>query len=207
MTRGTSASFSIPSNGPAITRGHLNDVTAGLGQQMFFWGRDVLTGGNLLMSYGMVKNRSEGLQGTSCYCMPWREGLIELHGACAGWYPAQSQSDGFLFIRNDRRSYVHREPKPVIPGQYDYSRLDSSKLAPLIEASRIFIEWMVRYESWVQREIGLEYRQCCHEMFGRLSSGRTWLAPAEALQWLGRFAQKEGGVVRAKKWLAYRGRP
>jgi hypothetical protein len=103
-----------------ITRGHLNDLTTGLGQQMFFWGRDVLTRGNLLLKHGFEKRRSKGLQGTSCYSKPWEDGVIELHGACAGWYPYESGQCGFLFIRNAKRCYIHHRSKPVIPGEYDF---------------------------------------------------------------------------------------
>ena len=66
--------------------GLLRDLTAGLKQQMFFWGRDVVhPDGNLLVRQGFSKSPSAGLQGTSCYGLDWQGGRIELHGACAGW--------------------------------------------------------------------------------------------------------------------------
>lgn len=71
---------------------------------MYFWGRDVLHEGHLLLRYGFEKRPSTGLQGTSCYSKAWQKGMIELHGACAGWYPDSTGQEGFLFI--DRKSVV-----------------------------------------------------------------------------------------------------
>ena len=65
----------------------LGDLKAALLQQMFFWGRDVMAGGNLLTAHGFMKLPSLGLKGTSCYRLDYHDGVIELHGACAGWYP------------------------------------------------------------------------------------------------------------------------
>ncbi|HYF36735.1 MAG TPA: hypothetical protein VD994_15680 [Prosthecobacter sp.] len=45
----------------------LGDFTKALRQQMFFWGRDVMAQGKLLLQYGFQKFASPGLQGTSCY--------------------------------------------------------------------------------------------------------------------------------------------
>lgn len=135
----------------ASQRGLLNDFTRALGQQMFYWGRDVLTGRNLLLEAGFEKRVSMGLQGTSCYRLPWRGGFIELHGACAGWYAPLDgrEAPGFLFIRTDRRCYAHDETLAVVPGRYDYATLRSSSLAEVMEGARFFARWLTGYEQWV----------------------------------------------------------
>lgn len=183
------------------SRGHLNDLTLGLGQQMFFWGRDVVNGSNLLRRHGFEKRPSPGLQGTSCYCKAWRQGTIELHGACAGWYPQHSGDCGFLFIRSDKRCYAHHCTEAVIPGRYVYASLTSGNQASLAGAGRRFVEWLVHYEAWVLREMGADYRCQCHEMFSRLPASRPWLRPGLALQWLRGFAQGDPDLPRAREWM------
>lgn len=185
----------------SIARGHLNDLTTGLGQQMFFWGRDVLTEGNLLLHYGFEKRASSGLQGTSCYCKSWQQGVIELHGACAGWYPCQPAGQGFLFIRKDRRCYTHRETQPAIPGRYDYARLASGDLAGLSASSRVFTAWLEHYETWIHGQMGGSYRQGCFDMYDRLPGIRPWLSPAQALQWFSLFSKADPDLPRARRWL------
>lgn len=193
-------SSSLPARAARLTRGHINDLTTGLAQQMFFWGRDVLTAGNLLLQYGFQKRASTGLQGTSCYSLPWAEGLIELHGACAGWYPhSGSDKTGFLFIRHDRRCYTHEQQAPVIPGRYDYAQLESGKLDHLMPASQSFTTWLVEYEKWVQQVMPQDYRESCHTMFCRLTGSQPWLEPKQALAWLRLFACASPTLPRVKQ--------
>jgi hypothetical protein len=183
-----------------LTRGHLNDLTIGLGQQMFFWGRDVLTDGNLLLKHGFQKHRSEGLQGTSCYCKPWEDGMIELHGACAGWYPCEGGQCGFLFIRNAKRCYIHHRTTPVVPGEYDFSEFDSSNLPELTRSSRIFTAWLAEYEAWIAKQMGRAYREECHAMFCKLPTSKPWLEPEKARRWIVSFAAASPSLPRAKMW-------
>jgi hypothetical protein len=184
-----------------MTRGHVNDLTTGLGQQMFFWGRDVLQDGNLLRKHGFEKRPSPGLQGTSCYCKAWQKGVIELHGACVGWYPCRQEDHGFLFIRADKRCFTHHEICPAVPGRYDYSKLTSGELHSLDTASRIFADWLAYYESWVLSEMGMQYRQDCFEMFGKLPSSRNWLTPALAQKWFHLYARADSQLPRAREWM------
>lgn len=184
----------------SLTRGHLNDLTTGLGQQMFFWGRDVLTDGNLLVKHGFEKRRSEGLQATSCYCKPWEDGMIELHGACAGWYPCEGGQCGFLFIRNAKRCYVHHRTSPVVPGEYDFKEFDSSNLPELTRSSRIFTAWLAEYEAWIAKQMGRAYREECHAMFSKLPSSKPWLEPEKARRWIATFAAASPALPRAKAW-------
>ena len=184
-----------------ITRGHLNDLTTGLGQQMFFWGRDVLTEGNLLLKHGFEKHRSEGLQGTSCYCKPWQDGMIELHGACAGWYPCEGGKCGFLFIRNAKRCYVHHRTTPVVPGEYDFKEFDSRNLPELTRSSRIFTAWLAEYESWIAKQMGRAYREECHAMFCKLPTSKPWLPPESARRWITTFAAGSATLPRSRAFI------
>lgn len=187
---------------PVLRRGHMNDFTQALGQQMFFWGRDVLYAGNLLLKYGFEKHPSPGLQGTSCYRKGWGQGYIELHGACAGWYAESdtSQCPGFLYIRSDKRCYTHRQREPVVPGRYDYAHLQSGHVGELLEAGRHFASWLVDYENWVLRFCCEQHRQACFRMFSQLPTSKPWRAPEKALQWLSLFAEASPGLKRARKW-------
>jgi len=162
----------------------LADFAAGLRQQMFFWGRDVLTDGNLLLKHGFHKHRSEGLQGTSCYCKPWEDGMIELHGACAGWYPCEGGQCGFLFIRHAKRCYVHHRTTPVVPGEYDFKEFDSRDLGELTRSSRIFTAWLAEYDVWIIKQMGRAYREECHAMFCKLPTSKPWLEPEKARRWI-----------------------
>lgn len=184
----------------ASQRGLLNDFTRALGQQMFYWGRDVLTGGNLLLEAGFEKRVSTGLQGTSCYRLPWRGGFIELHGACAGWYaPAEGgEAPGFLFIRTDRRCYAHDETVAAVPGRYDYGALRSNSLAEVLEGARFFARWLTGYEQWVVKRRGTAYRRECQQLFAKLETSREWLEPDKGRQWLRAFGAGEAGLVRAR---------
>jgi hypothetical protein len=188
-----------------LTRGHLNDLTAALGQQMFFWGRDVLAReGNLLVKFGFSRTESPGLKGTSCYRKAWREGFIELHGACAGWYPTDPTSaPGFLFIRTDRRCYAHHETAAVIPGRYDHDKLSSGNLQTLSQSARVFAAWLADYERWIERHVGPEHRSDCYSMFSKLPAGKPWLPPTLAIKWL-RLVSESASPPRARDWIRQR---
>lgn len=183
-----------------IHRGHLQDLTRALGQQMFFWGRDVLTEGNLLLSFGLKKHPSPGLKGTSCYRCPWQDGVIELHGACAGWYPHQpNEQPGFLFIRQSRACFTHRFSGPVIPGDYPDQGLKSGPLGDLVVASRTFTAWLCEYETWVRSKAGRKHREDCYRMFRRLPASIPWLPPTNDLPWLTSYAGAAPGLARARR--------
>jgi len=177
----------------------LNDFTVALAQQMFFWGRDVVQTDHLLIEAGFEKRPSLGLQGTSCYRLPWRQGFIELHGACAGWFPNPGADVvGFLFIRADKRCYTHRLVEAVIPGSYDYAQLVSRDLRQGLAAARRFAAWLCEYESWIQQRMGMAYRCSCWEMYSRLTASRAWLEMDLAPQWLNRFAAGDPKLERAR---------
>lgn len=176
----------------------LADFAAGLRQQMFFWGRDVKSGGNLLLRRGFAKHDSAGLKGTSCYQLRHEDGLIELHGACAGWYPeAGSERPGFLFVRTSGRCTTHRLHEPVVPGTYPAEALQNHT-ADALAASRLFAGWLVDYEAWVKRRMGAGYRKECRHMLSRLPAGEVWLPPEAAERWLRLFAVQGAAAPRAR---------
>lgn len=185
----------------ASQRGLLNDFTWGLGQQMFYWGRDVMTDGNLLMAAGFEKRVSTGLQGTSCYRLKWCGGFVELHGACAGWYPpgGGGEAPGFLFVRTDRRCYAHELEEAVVPGKYEYGVLRSgvAALAEVMAGARFFARWLTGYEGWVRRRMGVGYREECQRMFAKLETSREWLEPRAGWEWMRAFGEGEVGLGRA----------
>jgi hypothetical protein len=181
-------------------RGLLNDLVSGLGQQMFFWGRDVLAQGNLLLEHGFERRASAGLQGTSCYRLPWCDGVLELHGACAGWYPREAARPGFLFVRADRRCYAVSGHEPVIPGRYDRRRLRAHDPGSLATAGRVFSAWLAGYERWLEAEYGAAHRRACFEMYRKLPGIRPWLPPEAACRWFAAFGAEDAGLTRARHW-------
>lgn len=184
----------------ATSRGLLNDFTRGLAQQMFFWGRDVVSSGNLLLGYGFERRPSAGLQGTSCYRKSWCDGCIELHGACAGWYPSKDEADGLLFIRTDRRCYAHEQREPVIPGRYEYSCLHTRDVERVLAAARAFASWLVEYESWIFTRDSASHRGACFRMYSRLPTVRPWLPPDAARRWFASFACNDPALRRSRSY-------
>ena len=176
----------------------LADFAAALRQQMFFWGRDVMSGGNLLLKHGFEKLPSTGLKGTSCYRLRYEDGVIELHGACAGWYPqAGSVRPGFLFVRTRGRISTHRLHEPVVPGRYQIEALQN-ETTDAMAAARLFAGWLAEYEAWVRQQMGPGYRAECQKMLANLPKGQTWLPAPQAERWLRLFAAQGAGAPRAK---------
>lgn len=179
----------------------LSDFNKALRQQMFFWGRDVMTQNNLLLKFGFQKRASAGLKGTSCYWMPNKQGIIELHGACAGWYPDEASSQsGFLFIRTTGRCYSHHLHTPVIPGHHPFEWL-SNNTPEVMQSAQAFAAWLANYEAWIQHKAGADYRNECRHMLGQLPKGSPWLPPKLAGEWLRRFALHGPHTPRAKTLL------
>jgi hypothetical protein len=123
----------------------MRDLADGFFQQMFFWGRDVVhKKGNLLVSYGFVKRPSQGLQGTSCYSLPWQGGQIELHGSYAGWF---GNDEGFLFIRPRGRCVRWLCGDPPIPGKWPSDLYATRADDAMIAVSFPFLDWWLDYEN------------------------------------------------------------
>ena len=174
---------SVPPTTPKIAYAALfRDLTAGLDQQMFFWGRDALhPGGNLFVRTGFQKRPSCGLQGTSCYSRPWQNGTLELHGAHAGWFGPEG---GFLFIRPMKRCVRWRNTASPSPGTWPKDHYDPSSNPELHRLALPFLDWWLDYESLVHRIAGPDYRQDCMKRFKQLHRTRPWGPPPAAPRWV-----------------------
>ncbi|RYD35675.1 MAG: hypothetical protein EOP85_18825 [Verrucomicrobiaceae bacterium] len=162
----------------------LGELAKGLKQQMYFWGRDVLhPSGNLLQQQGFLKSPSMGLQGTSCYSLPYEGGTIELHGACAGWYPASGGEDGFIYIRPMAKCFLWKGGPAPVPGEWPLESLTPIQ-GELPESATRFIRWWIQSEQWVTAHTGPDYRTECHRVHKRLPTSKAWLRPAEMMEWL-----------------------
>ncbi|MEM6278095.1 MAG: hypothetical protein AAF733_01355 [Verrucomicrobiota bacterium] len=179
--------------------GLLRDFTDALGQQMFFWGRDVLhPRGNLLCHFGFDRRKSQGLDGTSCYRMDYEEDFIELHGACVGRY---SKSDsGFLFVRNRKTCFLYGADEAPDPGFYAKEFLRTAPVSEMFDASLRFLQWWLEYEAWVHRVTESGYRDRCFRMFRKLPKSKPWLTPDQARKWLRSYAESPETLTRARSW-------
>ncbi len=186
---------------PASSSILLRDFTNALAQQMFFWGRDVIhPSGNLLIAHGFERRKSEGLDGTSCYRRSVDSGMIELHGACAGWYSDHPDEPGFLYIRTRRRCYLYDGIEPPAPGRYREELLRTKPGADLVEKSRRFLAWWLDYEGWITEVTGSAYRTSCYRTFAKLPKSTPWMAPSAGLDWLRSYLRdpSEAGRPRRK---------
>ncbi len=185
-----------------IKRGLLKDFTDALGQQLLFWGRDVIhSDGNLLCEYGLERRKSEGLDGTSCYSMPYQGDIVELHGACVGRYSEIEPS--FLYIRNRKRCFLYDGAEPPAPELYLADSLSSDCFELLYDRSKAFLSWWLEYEAWIATVTSPDYRQQCFRAFRRLPKSKSWLPPAAALEWLQAYATEPADDLRrAKLWKA-----
>ncbi len=162
----------------------LRELAKGLKQQMYYWGRDVLhPAGNLLEKQGFTKHPSTGLQGTSCYAMPFENGTIELHGACAGWYPGESGEDGFIYIRPMGKCFLWKGGSAPVPGEWPQESL-AVLPGELPGAALRFIRWWILSEEWIAENTGPDYRNECHRVHKRLPTSKAWLRPAEMMGWI-----------------------
>lgn len=178
----------------------MRDFTDALAQQMYFWGRDVIhPSGNLLVAHGFERRKSEGLEGTSCYRKALDGGYIELHGACAGWYPDDAEAPGFLYIRTRRRLYLYDGDEPPAPGFYSDDLLRRTPGEDLIERSQRFLAWWLGYERWIAEVTGPGYRTACYRAFAKLPKSTPWLPPAAGLDWLRRYQRDPLQAGRARK--------
>jgi len=180
------------------SRSLLRDLADGLSQQMIFWGQDVRhPEGSLLVRSGLTRIAREqtGQEGSSRYRCAWQGGLIEIHGFCAGWYPAEGE--GVLFIRNRQRVQGVRGGLPTVPGVYG----GEVTLTPdaLLQAVRPLVEWWISYEDWVGTVTPPSYREACWQRARRLAKARAWLPPAEVVPWLRRFLHDPQRASRARR--------
>jgi hypothetical protein len=162
----------------------LRQAEKGLTQQMILWGHDVRhTQGNALQRFGMSREASSGLQGTSCYRMEWENGVIQLHGAVASWHPHVTNAEtstGCVYGRAQKRIRLWKHFRPPVPGddQGEHARSEECW-----SAFQPFLRWLIAYESWVLAELGTEWRHSTWRAQFALVKKSPWLAPPEALSW------------------------
>ena len=183
-------------------RALLRDYTDLLGQQMYFWGRDVIHPRvNLLCANGFEKRKSEGLEGTSCYRKQLSGGgFVELHGACAGFYgPNEEEEPNFLYIRNRKRCFIYSEDEPPAPGFYASDSLGNGPALDLYFASVRFLDWWLEYESWIAEKTASNWRDKNYEAFSSLPASRPSLPPREALVWLAQYRNDPTGITRVRE--------
>ncbi|MDF1813213.1 MAG: hypothetical protein P1V20_13530 [Verrucomicrobiales bacterium] len=186
-------------NEEGLQRGLFRDFTNALGQQMFFWGRDVIhSSGNLLCEFGLEREKSGGLDGTSCYRMEYEGDIIELHGACVGRYSRDKH--GFLYIRNRSRCFLYTEAVPPNPGFYHENNLRSEPVDQLHNAGRLFLKWWVEYENWISETTSSCYRENCFRAFPRLPKSKAWMEPQQARKWLHAYHENSTALCRAREW-------
>lgn len=172
------------------------DLARGLGQQMFFWGRDAIhPEGNLFVRTGFEKRASTGLQGASCYSLDWQGGVIELHGSHAGWI---GQGGGFLFIRPLGRCLRWTDTATPIPGVWRNDQYDTRCDAELHAVAVPFLDWWLAHENHVAQSAGSGYRTACFRQFKKLPKSRPWLAPDDAIRWITQLRDHPGSLPRAR---------
>jgi len=158
----------------------LSDAAKGLAQQMVFWGKDVLhPEGNALVRFGFSRQPSPGLQGTSCYAMPWEGGMIELHGAVASWV-SHGDCPGCIFCRRRRTILLWNNGEAPIPGE---EAGDSGTSETRWQAFQPFLRWLIAYENWTAETLGIDWRAANWKALRRLPTGKVWLHPPVALKW------------------------
>ncbi|MBP85051.1 MAG: hypothetical protein CMO61_14515 [Verrucomicrobiales bacterium] len=183
-------------------RALLRDYCDLLGQQMYFWGRDVIhPRGNLLCENGFDRRASEGLEGTSVYRKSLDGGAaVELHGACAGLYDLNDPDSGhFLYIRNKKRCFLYSADAPPAPGFYAMESLANGPALDLYFSSLRFLDWWLEYESWIEKRTDPTWRYQCYEAFSSLPASRPSLPPREAILWLSQYRRNPSGITRIRE--------
>jgi len=189
----------MPAATSSIAAYHLRDLAAGIQQQMYFWGQDVLRpAGNFLVEQGFERSPSTGLKGTSCYRRPWQGGQIELYGSCAGWY---GPSGGFSFIRPKQRCVVWlSEDVTPIPGKWQKELIQKNTTkTELYLASLPFLDWLISYEHTVITRYGAAYREANYWQYDKVPKAKSWLEPATALSWFQCYRDTPDQLVRPKQ--------
>lgn len=161
----------------------------GLAQQMILWGHDVKhPAGNALQRFGMQRMASTGLQGTSCYCMEWENGTIQLHGAVASWHRhASHHTSGCLYCRKGRKIKIWDDAHAPVPGT-DTGTLGSPEQC--WQAFQPMLHWLIAYETWVLEQLGSTWRKNTWRAQFSLVKKSPWLPPNEALAWWKQHSEK-----------------
>ncbi|MEM1083184.1 MAG: hypothetical protein AAGI48_03610 [Verrucomicrobiota bacterium] len=189
---------SIEERSSGRLRALLRDLSEGLHQQMFFWGRDVVhPEGNAFIRGGFEKRSCVQLPGSSVYGREWQGGRIELHGSQAGWY---GEGGGFVYLRVQGRCYQWQDAEPPVPGEWSRDFLDASQPERTLELAGPFLDWWLSFEQEVVRRHGLEYRDSCFRHYNRLPRSRAWLSPAQSIRWVHGLRHEPGSLPRARRF-------
>lgn len=171
---------------------------------MFFWGCDVRhPEGSLLSRVGMDRlarsERSE--EGSSRYRMEWRNGLVELHSYCVGWYASDAPVPGILFIRSLERITSCVGPLPLTPGKYEQKRMISEGADDLLQSVKPLVSWILFYETQVGRLAGSTYRGDCWRRYLSRMGSRPWLPPGEAESFFQSFLEDPKRTPRPRDFF------
>jgi hypothetical protein len=183
-------------------RGLIRDLTDGLAQQMYLWGRDVRhPDGNALVRAGLQRIARIGNdgEGTSLYRIERENGWIELHGFCAGWRPHDPEATGMLYIRRCHRIFLAQGS--MIPGRYDMSRLRGGTVDEVFASFNPFLRWWVDYERWANETLGTPWLTECWRDYVKLRRARPWLTPVQAVDWLLEFLENPQTQQRPREIL------
>lgn len=192
-------SVSSPTH-PSRANALLRDLASGFTQQMFFWGMDAAApAGNLFQKSGFKKSPSRGLQGTSCYSLPWKGGQIFLHGACVGWLP-ENGDPGLVYIRPAEKCFLWLAQEPPIPGTWPEENLCPVDLANDFDTLTPFLSWWLSHEAWISAEMGDTYRAKCHRKYKSLPKSKPWLTPDNAIAWIKLLLEDPASTPRAKRF-------
>lgn len=181
------------------SQGLINDFTSALGQQLYYWGCDVVySQNNLLSRFGLKKCKSNGKGSDSCYRMEFKDDIIELHQLCVGRYSQDNL--GFLFTRQYRRCWTYQSSSPPLPGFYDKDLIEPLSIIETEKSCRKFAEWLIEYESWIKKNTPPSYREYCYKSYRKIPKSKSWLPPSIALDWLKKFVDSPRTLERSKDW-------
>ncbi|WP_143183685.1 hypothetical protein [Rubritalea squalenifaciens] len=176
----------------------LKDCAKGFYQQMFFLGKDVIyPGGNYLQKFGFEKSPSKGLKGTSCYTADWGGGIVELYGACAGYYGDGSK---VVFLRERCRFYHWLPPERLVAGMWTTDDVQASSANVMFDAVWPLLNWWLEYEEWIEQQLGADHRKRCYAAWKKLKSAKPWLEPEKVTGWLQHFLDESSRAVRPKHY-------
>lgn len=183
------------------TRSLLSDLSAGMAQQMAFWGCDARNpSGNLLTRAGLLRVAREhsGGEGSSRYRKRWAEGEVELHSYCMGWY--STEKTGVVFVRSTGRFLSCLPGEPLEPGDYG-DRTHGGAADSLLDDVRPLVGMIVDYEKRLLAKSGTTYRENCWRHYQKMPGVKSWLAPTRAVEWMEFFLSDPASTPRSRQWL------
>lgn len=180
--------------------GLLRDLAAGMRQEMFFLGKDVVhSSGNLLLGYGMEKVPGGRVGGTSQYRMRWEGGWVRMHGSYAGWMP-DGGGEGIFYDRPAGR-WVYWDGEGMREGEGVEGMRGIDKVSSEVwEMVRRWVRWWLAWEKRVVAEYGMRYRTNCYRHFRKLPKSRAWLEPVSGIRWLEGLEEDWRRAERAKRF-------